>query len=141
MPTREEIAVFCETYEAVESAVDRAVATRNKLIREVLPREVWDAYIWHEGTITDVSTRCVTVDWDVYGYRGSHESGTDYIPLEALYDDTFEEFITDDVNKTFEVVKAAQARKRTAEAESKVATIKRLQAELDALIQNGETNV
>lgn len=86
--------------------------------------------VWHDDCTVEYGHDNAAVHWDEYWSYGGHDSGVDYIPIEALLDDTYEAFITQYVAELVEKAKASEARKLVKQRESAIRDLERQAAKL-----------
>lgn len=84
-------------FEKLEHAVARAVNLRTALVSKESVLSLSDAERWHEGEIYVWDECEVMISWTTSWGGGGRDSGVCTIPMEALCDDTYEEFITNNV--------------------------------------------
>ena len=117
--TPEEFAEFLQLDSKLHQAVARAASLYNNLRREN-DLSCGDRDRWHVETVTDCDEGGVTISWETSWSYGGHDSGSHDIPLEALLDETYEQFITNKINDEFaEQKKRQRAERRRDRAEKK----------------------
>ena len=91
---------FARLATEVDSRIERACKLYNSLLEEAgVPLS--DAIQWHNGTLwLDDLHAGVDLEWETSWRYGGHDSGSNYIPMNCIIDDTWEEEVTKRAKET-----------------------------------------
>lgn len=129
MLTRSRYNVAVRLNKDLERAVERAVNMYNFLRQQhLLPCSDHD--VWHCGIISDVDSDGVTIDWETSWSYGGYDRGSHDIPLDALIDGTYIEYITEKVKNEAAQFKKQQKAMERAERAAKLKQFNTLAKEL-----------
>lgn len=142
MLTQARFEVLARLVEEVDTAADAAVALHNKLLQDGinalatkpalhnLTYGYFRENMWHEGTVTNIDSYGVTIEWDEYARSCRVDGGRHDIPSDALCDATrqaaIEQIVATKLEKIDQKANAVVARDRA----NKMAELARLKREL-----------
>lgn len=129
--TREQYTAIYKGFNNLEKAIEIA-ADKYNTARKKAGLPCLDDDLWWSGDVTELEASGATIHWETTWGYGGRDSGTCFIPAEALCIETQEQYIEQKVADDKKIYLAKQRKERADERKAKREEIKRLQAELEA---------
>lgn len=111
--------VLARLWEDLPGSISRAVKLHNELLEKkckesgvdmLYNRDYFESK-WSDGDVSELDSYEVTVSWEEYARSCLVDHGTTRIPMEAICDDTYEDFINEIVSKKVENLLSEQTRR------------------------------